>query len=91
MISLSNVEELKGSTLLIKRTGTKREPFTVTGELIMISGKRIVLAGTKSGRTRRIPMDRVVSVTEVEPEFKILYFSQDGSETASSLKKEVIE
>ena len=87
MISLTNAEDLKGSTLLIKRTGDKREPYSVTGELVMISTHRIVLADVKSGRSRRIPMDRVLSVTEIEPEFKILYFSQDGSETASSLKK----
>ena len=91
MITLRNYQDLIGSTLTVTRTGDKREPFTVTGELVMISGKRIVLAGTKSGRTRRIPMDLVLSVTEIEPEFRILYFSQDGSGAALSLKEEVIK
>ena len=86
-----NLKELQGSILTVKRTGDHREPFTVTGELVTVSAHRIILSDVKSGRTRRIPLDRVVSIIEVEPEIKILYFSQDGLETASSLEKEVIE
>ena len=89
MIALRNLKELQGSILTVTRTGDKREPYTVTGELIMISGKRIVLAGTKSGRTRRIPLERVLSIVEIEPEIKILNFLLDGNGAALSLKKEV--
>ena len=86
MISLSNAEALKGSTLLIKRTGDRREPYTVTGELVTVSTHRVILADVKSGRTRRIPMERVLSIVEIEPEIKILYFSQDGNGAAQKRK-----
>ena len=91
MIISEHLKEIQGSTLTVMRTGDHRAPFTVTGELIMISTHRIVLADAKSGRTRRIPLDRVLSIVEIEPEFRVLYFSQDGNGAALCSKKEVIE
>ena len=91
MISPSDLKALQGSTLTVTRTGDKREAYAVRGELVTVSAHRIILADVRSGRTRRIPMDRVVSVTEIEPEFRVLYFSQDGNGAALCSKKEVIE
>lgn len=87
MISLCNAEELKGSIIRVKRTASKREPYSIVGELRMITNKRIIIDGSRSGTTHKIPMERIISICQVEPEFKILYFSQDGLETASGLKK----
>lgn len=78
MIALRNYKSLIGSTLTVMRTGTKREAYSVTGELVTVSAHRIILSDVKSGRTRRIPMERVVSIIEVEPEFRILNFLLDG-------------
>ncbi len=91
MISPSNLKEFQGLTLTVTRTGNKRETYTITGELRQITWKRIIIDGSKSGRTRRIPMDRIVSIVEVEPEFKVLYFSQDGNGAALCSKEEVNE
>ena len=65
--------------------------YAVRGELVTVSAHRIILADVRSGRTRRIPMDRVVSVTEIEPEFKVLNFLLDGNGAALCSKEEVIE
>ena len=87
MIALRNYKSLIGSTLTVMRTGDRREAYAVRGELITVSTHRIILADVKSGRTRRIPLDRVLSVTEIEPEFRVLNFLLDGLETAASLEK----
>ena len=86
-----NFKELQGLTICVKRTGTKREGYAVRGELVTVSSHRIILSDVKSGRTRRIPLERVLSIVEIEPEFRVLNFLLDGLETASSLEKEVIE
>ena len=91
MISPSDLKALQGSTLTVTRTGDKREAYSVRGELIAVSAHRIILSDVKSGRTRRIPLERVLSIVEIEPEFRVLNFLLDGLETASSLEKEVIE
>lgn len=91
MIALRNYKSLIGSTLTVMRTGTKREPYTVTGELVTVSAHRIILADVKSGRSRRIPLERVLSIVEIEPEIKILNFLLDGSGAALSLDTEVNE
>ena len=91
MITLSNVEELKGSILTVTRTGDKREAYSVRGELIAVSAHRIILSDVKSGRTRRIPLERVISIAELDSDFKILKFLLDGSGAALCSKKEVNE
>ena len=91
MISPSDLKALQGSTLTVTRTGDKREAYAVRGELVTVSAHRIILADVRSGRTRRIPMDRVVSVTEIEPEFKVLNFLLDGNGAALCSKEEVNE
>lgn len=89
MISPINLKEFQGSIVTIKRTGNKREAYSITGELLMISTHRIILAGTKSGRTHRIPLDKVIYIAELDSDFTVLNFLQDGSGAALSLKKEV--
>ena len=86
-----NLKELQGSTLTVMRTGDRREAYSVRGELVTVSAHRIILADVKSGRTRRIPLARVVSIIEVEPEFKVLNFLLDGRGEPYTPKKEVIE
>ena len=91
MITLKNYQDIIGSTVTVKRTGDNREPYTITGELRMISGKRIILDGAKSGRTCRIPMVRIISIVEVEPEFKVLNFLLDDKVAVLCSKEEVNE
>ena len=86
-----NFKELQGLTICVKRTGTKREGYAVRGELIAVSAHRIILSDVKSGRTRRIPLERVISIAELDSDFKILKFLLDGSGAALCSKKEVNE
>ena len=87
MILPEHLKELQGSTLTVTRTGDRREAYSVTGELVTVSSHRIILSDVKSGRTRRIPMERVLSIVEIEPKFRVLNFLLDGLETAASLEK----
>ena len=87
----SDFHDLIGITISVKVISHRRGPYTVTGELKRVTWKHIILASVRTGYLHRISLDSILSVTEIEPKFKVLNFLQDGSETASSLKKEVIE
>ena len=51
----------------------------------------MILDGAKFVRTRRIQLERIISIVDVEPEFKVLNFLLDGKGAASCSKERVIE
>ena len=91
MMILKNLENLHGSTVSVNYIGPKNAPYKLTGEFQRIAFSRIIIDGLKSGRTHRIPLDKVISIAELDSDFKILKFLQDGTGAALSLKKEVLE
>ena len=91
MILPGNLEDLQGSTVSVNFIGPKNAPYTLTGEFQRIAFNRIILDGLKSGRTHRIPLEKVISIAELDSDFKILNFLQDGPGTTLSSKEKAIE
>ena len=89
MILQGHLKDLQGSTVSVNYIGPKNAPYTLTGEFQRIAFNRIILDGLKSGRTHRIPLERVISIAELDSDFKILNFLQDGPGAALCLKEEV--
>ena len=82
---------LEGSTVSVNYLGPKNAPYTLTGEFQRRSFNKIIIDGLKSGRTHRIPLDKVISIAELDSAFKILKFFPDGTGAALCSKEEVIE
>ena len=84
----SDFHELIGITISVKVISHRRGPYTVTGELKRVTWKHIILASVRTGYLHRISLDSILSVTEIEPEFKILNFLKDGMEQPYAPKRE---
>ena len=84
----SDFHELIGITISVKVISHRRGPYTVTGELKRVTWKHIILASVRTGYLHRISLDSIFSVTEIEPEFKILNFLKDGMEQPYAPKRE---
>lgn len=85
MKALSN---LRGSTVSVQFIGPKNAPYTLTGELRMVVLNRIILDGLKSGRTHKIPLEKVISIHEITSTDNSPLFFRDGSVTALNHKRE---
>ena len=83
----SDFHELIGITISVKVISHRRGPYTVTGELKRVTWKHIILASVRTGYLHRISLDSILSVTEIEPEFKILNFLKDGMEQPYAPKR----
>ena len=83
----SDFHELIGITISVKVISHRRGPYTVTGELKRVTWKHIILASVRTGYLHRISLDSIFSVTEIEPEFKILNFLKDGMEQPYAPKR----
>ena len=83
----SDFHELIGITISVKVISHNRGPYTVPGELKRVTWKHIILASVRTGYLHRISLDSIFSVTEIEPEFKILNFLQDGMEQPYAPKR----
>ena len=86
MIPITTLSNLRGSTISVQFIGPKNAPYTLTGELRMVVFNRIIMDGLKSGRTHKIPLDRVISISELNSDLTVLNFLQDGLGAASSLR-----
>ena len=91
MILPVHLKALEGSTVSVNYIGPKNAPYTLTGEFQRRSFNKIIIEGLKSGRTHRIALDKVISIAELDSDFKILKFLQDGTGAALCSKEEVIE
>ncbi len=91
MILPGNVKDLQGSMVSVNYIGPKNAPYKLTGEFQRISFNKIIIEGLKSGRTYRIPLDKVISIAELGSDFKVLNFFKDGTGAALCSKEEVIE
>ena len=91
MILSGYLKDLEGSTVSVNYIGPKNAPYTLTGEFQRRSFNKIIIDGLKSGRTHRIPLEKVISIAELDSDFKILNFLQDGTRAALCSKEEVIE
>ncbi len=87
MISPGDLDNLKGSMVSVNFIGPKNAPYRLTGELRMVVFNRIIMDGLKSGRTHKIPLEKVISISELASDLTVLNFLQDGSGAASSLKE----
>jgi hypothetical protein len=83
----SDFNDLIGITISVKVISHRRGPYTVTGELKRVTWKHIILASVRTGYLHRISLDSILSVTEIEPEFKILNFLKDGMEQPYAPKR----
>ena len=90
MILPMHLKDLEGSTVSVNYIGPKNAPYTLTGEFQRRSFNKIIIEGLKSGRTHRIPLEKVISIAELDTDFKILKFLQDGTGAALCSKEEVI-
>jgi hypothetical protein len=88
MIPITTLSNLRGSTVSVQFIGPKNAPYTLTGELRMVVLNRIILDGLKSGRTHKIPLNKVISIHEITSTDNSPLFFQDGFTAASSRKKE---
>ena len=91
MIIPKNLENLQGSIVSVNYIGPKNAPYKLTGEFQRIAFSRIIIDGLKSGRTHRIPLEKVISIAELDSDFTVLNFLQDGTGAALCSKEEVIE
>ena len=91
MILPVHLKALEGSTVSVNYIGPKNAPYTLTGEFQRRSFNKIIIEGLKSGRTHRIPLDKVISIAELDSDFKILKFLPDGQGAALCSKEAVIE
>ena len=91
MIIQKNLENLHGSTVSVNYMGPKNAPYKLTGEFQRISFNKIIIEGLKSGRTHRIPLNKVISIAELDSDFTVLNFFKDGTGAALCSKEEVIE
>lgn len=81
--------DLRGSTISVNCIGPKNAPYTITGEFHRVVFNKIILYGLKSGRIHRIPLNKVISIAEINTDLAALNFLQDKSEEALNIKKEV--
>jgi hypothetical protein len=88
MIPITTLSNLRGSTISVQFIGPKNAPYTLTGELRMVVLNRIILDGLKSGRTHKIPLEKVISIHEITSTDNSPLFFQDGSVTALNHKRE---
>jgi hypothetical protein len=71
MMILKNLKDLQGSTVSVNYIGPKNAPYKLTGEFQRIAFSRIIIDGLKSGRTHRIPLEKVISIAELDSDPKI--------------------
>ena len=86
MIPYGILQGMKGSVVRVD-FNESRANYSLTGVLDKVVINKVILKIVKTGRTYRIDLSKVRSLTELSSGLTVLNFLQDGSGAASSLKE----